>query len=85
MRRREQPKTGVVKRSIIVAGHKTSISLEEPFWQGLREIATMHDRTLSDTVARIDSERIGGNLSSAVRIFVFEFYRTGVARAPGRV
>jgi predicted DNA-binding ribbon-helix-helix protein len=65
----------VVKRSIVIAGHKTSVSLEDPFWQGLREIATTRHMTLSEVVASIDTGRHEGNLSSAIRLFVLDYYR----------
>ena len=68
-------KSPVVKRSIVIAGHKTSVSLEDAFWKGLKEIATSRDVTLSDLVATIDSERRHGNLSSAIRLFVLDHYR----------
>lgn len=69
-------KSPVVKRSIVIAGHKTSVSLEDPFWQGLREIALTRNMTLSDVVASIDTDRHEGNLSSAIRLFVLDYYRT---------
>ena len=65
----------VIKRSIVIAGHKTSVSLEDGFWQGLKEIAGGRKQTLSDLVASIDTRRAGGNLSSAIRLFVLEHYR----------
>ena len=68
-------KSQVAKRSIVVAGHKTSVSLEDAFWKGLKEIAGRREITLSDLVAAIDSQRDHGNLSSAIRLFVLEFYR----------
>jgi predicted DNA-binding ribbon-helix-helix protein len=68
-------KSPVVKRSIVVAGHKTSVSLEDAFWHGLKEIATARDLTLSDVVALIDTGRTHGNLSSAIRLFVLDHYR----------
>jgi predicted DNA-binding ribbon-helix-helix protein len=68
-------KSSVVKRSIVVAGHKTSVSLEDAFWKGLKEIAGGRNVTLSDLVAAIDSARQQGNLSSAIRLFVLDFYR----------
>ena len=69
-------KSPVVKRSIVVAGHKTSVSLEDAFWKGLKEIAGRRHMTLSDLVGTIDSQRQHGNLSSALRLFVLDFYRT---------
>jgi predicted DNA-binding ribbon-helix-helix protein len=68
-------KSPVVKRSVVVAGHKTSVSLEDEFWKGLKEIAGGRHVTLSDLVGTIDSERRHGNLSSAIRLFVLDFYR----------
>ena len=68
-------KSPVVKRSIVIAGHKTSVSLEDAFWQGLKEIAGARGITLSDLVASIDSDRHHGNLSSAIRLFVLNHYR----------
>jgi predicted DNA-binding ribbon-helix-helix protein len=70
-------KSPVVKRSIVIAGHKTSVSLEDAFWKGLKEIAGGRDMTLSEMVAAIDSDRQHGNLSSAIRLFVLDFYRNG--------
>jgi len=68
-------KSPVVKRSIVIAGHKTSVSLEDAFWKCLKEIAGNRDVTLSDLVASIDTGRRHGNLSSAIRLFVLEHYR----------
>jgi len=68
-------KSSVVKRSIVVGGHKTSVSLEDAFWRGLKEIAGRRDISVSDLVAAIDSERQHGNLSSAIRLFVLDTYR----------
>ena len=76
-------KSPVVKRSIVIAGHKTSVSLEDAFWRGLKEIAVARDMTLSDLVARIDSERRQGNLSSSIRLFVLEHYRNLRAEEQG--
>jgi predicted DNA-binding ribbon-helix-helix protein len=68
-------KSPVIKRSIVIAGHKTSVSLEDAFWGALKEIAISHDKTLSDLVAEIDTGRPHGNLSSAIRLFVLDHYR----------
>ena len=65
--------------SIIIAGQKTSVSLEDAFWRWLKEIAGGRHVTLSDLVATIDSERRHGNLSSAIRLFVLDFYRRQIA------
>ena len=76
-------KSPVVKRSIVVAGHKTSVSLEDAFWQGLKQIAAGRNMTLSDLVAVIDSNRRQGNLSSAIRLFVLDHYRSRSEGGPG--
>lgn len=65
----------VVKRSIVIAGHKTSVSLEDAFWDGLKEIGRSHNTTLSGLVADIDNRRLDGNLSSAIRLFVLAHFR----------
>ena len=72
-------RSSVVKRSIVVAGHKTSASLEDAFWKAFKEIADGRHLTLSELVAAIDSERQRGNLSSAIRLFVLDFYRNQLA------
>jgi predicted DNA-binding ribbon-helix-helix protein len=68
-------KSKVVKRSIVIAGHKTSVSLEDAFWETLKELASRRDMTLSDVVAEIDATRSQGNLSSAIRLFVLDNVR----------
>ena len=74
-------KSPVVKRSIVIVGHKTSVSLEDAFWKGLKEIAGKRDMTLSELVAAIDSERQHGNLSSAIRLFVLDFCRNQLSES----
>ena len=74
-------KSPVVKRSIVIAGHKTSVSLEDAFWKGLKDIAGDRNLTLSDLVATIDTDRQHGNLSSAIRLFVLDHYRNQTAAA----
>lgn len=68
-------KSPVVKRSIVVCGHKTSVSLEDGFWLSLKEIARSRRATLSDIIGEIDSQRSAGNLSSTIRLFVLDHYR----------
>ena len=66
----------IVKHSIVVAGRKTSVSLEDEFWKAFREIASERHLTLSDLVNDIEAERQQGNhLSSAIRLFVFRQFR----------
>jgi predicted DNA-binding ribbon-helix-helix protein len=76
-------KSLIIKRSVVIAGHKTSVSLEDAFWKGLKEIASDRNLTLSETVAAIDSERPNGNLSSAIRLFVLDHYRKMIGSAAG--
>jgi predicted DNA-binding ribbon-helix-helix protein len=71
-------KSSVLKRSIMLDGHKTSVSLEDAFWSGLKEIADAKGTTLSAMVGEIDkNRRHGNNLSSAIRQFVLEQVRNG--------
>ena len=72
-------KSPVVKRSIVIGGHKTSVSLEDAFWKALKEIAASRGMTLSEIVKAIDSARQHGNLSSAIRLFVLAHFRNQVA------
>ena len=65
-----------VKRSIVVSGHKTSVSLEEAFWSGMKEISGARRMTLSQLVSEIDANRNqGNNLSSAIRQFVLDHFK----------
>jgi predicted DNA-binding ribbon-helix-helix protein len=68
-------KSPIVKRSIDLARHKTSVSLEDAFWEGLKDIAKTKRKTLSDLVSGIDTDRECGNLSSALRLFVLRHYQ----------
>jgi predicted DNA-binding ribbon-helix-helix protein len=69
-------KSPIVKRSIVIGGHKTSVSLEDAFWRGLKEIAHGQRTTLSNMVAAIDKSRAQSNLSSAIRLFVLDRVRS---------
>jgi len=71
--------SSVVKRSVSVGGHKTSLSLEDAFWNGLREIARRRNMTLSKLVEDINAGRTQSNLSSAIRLFVLGHYRGQIA------
>jgi len=62
---------GLKKRSVTIAGHRTSVSLEQPFWTALQAIAERRGRSLAALVAEVDQER-KGNLSSALRVFVLD-------------
>jgi predicted DNA-binding ribbon-helix-helix protein len=74
-------KSLVAKRSIVIAGHKTSVSLEDAFWGGLKEIAIARGTSVSNVVSSIDAERPSGNLSSGIRLFVLDFYRNQFNKA----
>lgn len=76
-------KSLVVKRSIALGGHKTSVSLEEPFWLGLKEIARSKNANLSTVVGEVDLQRQHGNLSSAIRIFVLRTLQSQVGLSSG--
>ncbi len=67
--------SGVKKRSLVIAGHRTSVSLEEAFWEALKEIAAREGVSLATLAARVDAERGSANLSSALRVFVLRHVR----------
>jgi predicted DNA-binding ribbon-helix-helix protein len=64
------PRAGIVKRSLTISGHRTSISLEDPFWRRLKALAAERSQSLSALVAEIDASRANANLSSAIRVYV---------------
>jgi predicted DNA-binding ribbon-helix-helix protein len=66
----------IKKRSVLIAGHATSLSLEAEFWSALQEIARLRGISLNRLVASVDARRYG-NLSSALRVFVLDCYRRG--------
>jgi len=68
-------KSSVIKRTVMVGGHKTSISLEDEFWRGLKEIAQARGASLAQILAEIDTTRQQKNLSSAIRLFVLSHVR----------
>ena len=68
-------KSLITKRSIVIAGHRTSVSVEDAFWEGLKEIAKQRHEVLAHLVASIDADRQHANLSSAIRLYVLGFYR----------
>ena len=68
-------KSSIIKHSIVIDGHKTSVSLEDAFWSSLKEIARSQQATLSNVIKEIDEARQRGNLSSAIRLFVLDQVR----------
>ena len=73
-------KSTVAKHSVYIEGQKTSISLEEVFWDALGEIASARNMTRKELLEEVDSQR-QGNLSSALRVFVLEYYRSPASRS----
>lgn len=69
------------KRSLSIAGHRTSVSLEDPFWEALKEIAAAEGLTVAALIAAVDDRRGGVNLSSALRLHVLAHYRERAVRA----
>jgi predicted DNA-binding ribbon-helix-helix protein len=68
-------KSSIVKRSLVIAGHKTSVSLEDDFWKIFKSIADQRSVTVSELAAVVDGGRRHANLSSAIRLFVLGYYR----------
>ena len=68
-------KSTIIKRSIVINCHKTSISIEDQFWAALKSIAAERKLTLSELVSMVAGNRESGNLSSALRVFVLSRYR----------
>jgi predicted DNA-binding ribbon-helix-helix protein len=68
---------GVVKRSVSIAGHRTSVSLEAPFWEALKEIAGARGISVQQLIGEVDAGRGAQNLSSAIRVFVLAEARAG--------
>ena len=75
MIRKHRTPSGIIKRSVKIAGHDSSVSLEDAFWVALREIATAQNIALSELVSHIAKDRQNKNLSSAIRVFVLDRYR----------
>ena len=84
LQRGNPTKSLVIKRSIVIGGHKTSVSLEDAFWQELKRIAGHQRATLSSVIGSIDMQRQQGNLSSAIRLFVLEQARARAGEAASR-
>lgn len=69
-------KSCVLKRPVVLNGHRTSVSLESDFWEAMQEIARIQGRTAANLIAEIDRKREVGNLSSAVRLYVLAHYQS---------
>jgi predicted DNA-binding ribbon-helix-helix protein len=68
-------KSAILKHSVIFGGRKTTVSLEDAFWKALRDIAQRWHMRRSELIEEINANRKEGNLSSAIRLFVFEVYK----------
>jgi predicted DNA-binding ribbon-helix-helix protein len=77
-------KSLVLKRSIVIAGRKTSVCLEDEFWNSVKEIAGERDMTVTELIGEIDANREHDNLSSAIRLFVIGVYRDRIDFAIAR-
>jgi predicted DNA-binding ribbon-helix-helix protein len=73
---RHRKNTTVVKRSIELARHKTSVSLENEFWEALGEIARKRNIPIAVLIEQIHNNRTGSNLSSSIRLFVLSYFKT---------
>jgi predicted DNA-binding ribbon-helix-helix protein len=76
-------KSPVAKWSVVVGGHKTSVSVEEPFWNALKEISRQRGLPLYEVVNEIDKNRQQGNLSRAIRLFVLDHFKSRAAGPTG--
>lgn len=74
--------TTVKKRSVVVGGHRTSISLEQAFWEALQQMAAAQDKTINQMVSDIDAAR-SGNLSSAIRVWILDRAKEGLLQPTG--
>jgi predicted DNA-binding ribbon-helix-helix protein len=77
--------SSIRKRTVMIGGQKTGVTLEDEFWKGMREISRARGMTLSELVAEIDAAREQNNLSSAVRLFVLDYYRGRAVGPTGKV
>jgi len=75
-------KSPIIKRSVSVNGHKTSISLEDAFWSEVRAIAWEKDITMRELLTHVDRDRQASNFSSALRVFVLNHHREAVGQGP---
>ena len=74
-------KSWIAKRSVRIGRHKTSVSLEDAFWQSFKEIAALKDMSVDQLASIIDKDRQHDNLSSAIRLFVLDYYHRAAMTA----
>lgn len=70
----------MAKRSVTIAGHRTSLSLEDPFWSALQEIAAEREQPLAALIQEVDKSRADLNLSAALRVFVLDHFKAAARR-----
>ena len=75
MKGRDVPAATIRKRSVMIDGHKTSVSLEDEFWESIKDIASEREERLTDLINFIAEDRDRANLSSALRIFALNYYK----------
>jgi len=80
MKPRRSLPSPIVKRSVSIGGRKTSVALEDGFWNALKEITAAQETSASQLILKIDRSREGNNLSSAIRLFVLDYYRPAASR-----
>jgi predicted DNA-binding ribbon-helix-helix protein len=78
----QSSKNVISKRTVVIAGRKTGVSLEEEFWQCFRQIAAEKAMPISRLVRWVNDQRVGSNLSSAIRLFVLDYYRELAKQRP---
>jgi predicted DNA-binding ribbon-helix-helix protein len=76
--------TTISKRSVVIAGHSTSVSLEPEFWEGLKAMSTQRGVSLASLIAEIDNKRTNPTLSSALRLAVLGYYREKAISSSGQ-
>jgi predicted DNA-binding ribbon-helix-helix protein len=81
MNRRPKGASLVKKRTIVIANHNTSVSMESAFWDSLKEIAASEGIPINRLVSRIHAKRQNANMSSAVRVYILEYYRRLIEQA----
>ena len=82
LRKREALKSHLVIRNVVVRGRRTSVRLEPAMWDALQEIVSLQGRTVNQLVTEIDRHRREASLTSAIRVYIVEFYRAAAHSRP---
>jgi predicted DNA-binding ribbon-helix-helix protein len=80
-RKREPVRSSLVIRNIVVAGHRTSVRLEQAMWEALLEIARRQQTNINQLVTEIDRQRDASSLTAAIRVYIVDFFRSAAAQA----